>query len=201
MNAARTAHRLRLAQLAFAIGVLAAPIAAAQGDARLEITVTDEQSGAGVKSEILIVPRGGTPESLGGTDDDGMLRIRSSRCNSDSHVFARPEDRLYYPSRRLPCPEDSARLVLKVNSRDAETVYAGRRSGSATSAPRQVPGGARTTTERLPAEGLPPQPLLRGQQRSMDHVRHALIAYRLDGEVDVLQSEAVGGDLLQRKVL
>src|SRR5262245_55295938 len=39
------------------------------------------------------------------------------------------------------------------------------------------------------------------QQRGVDHVRHALAADRADREIDVLQSEPVGGDLLQREAL
>src|SRR5216117_624394 len=43
--------------------------------------------------------------------------------------------------------------------------------------------------------------LLPGHERGVDHVRHALAADRADGEVHVLQPEAVGGDFLQRKTL
>src|SRR6266540_1625120 len=38
-------------------------------------------------------------------------------------------------------------------------------------------------------------------QRGVDHVRHALAADRLDGEVDVLEPELVGRHQLQREAL
>src|ERR1700693_3114501 len=38
-------------------------------------------------------------------------------------------------------------------------------------------------------------------QRSVDHVRYAIAADRSDGEVDIVEPEAVGGDELERKAL
>src|SRR5262245_59372262 len=38
-------------------------------------------------------------------------------------------------------------------------------------------------------------------QRGMDHVRHALATDRLDRKVDVVEPEAMGRDLLQRKAV
>src|SRR5438552_11640103 len=58
-------------------------------------------------------------------------------------------------------------------------------------------GTGRSTPRSIPKAGK----LLPGHERGVDHVGHALAAYRADGEVDFLQSKLVGGDLLQRKAL
>src|SRR5882762_11948180 len=38
-------------------------------------------------------------------------------------------------------------------------------------------------------------------QRSVDHVLHAFVADRADGEVDILEPELVGGHQLERKAV
>src|SRR6266436_4206656 len=58
-------------------------------------------------------------------------------------------------------------------------------------------GTGRSTPRSIPKAGN----LLPRHERGVDHVRHALAADRADREVHVLEREAVGRDLLQRKAL
>src|SRR5262249_53261718 len=63
-----------------------------------------------------------------------------------------------------------------------------------------MPAGSPVAIAMTPAVRIRPA-LHPRHQRGVDHIRHAFAADRLDGEIDVLESELVGGYQLKREAL